>query len=116
MDTVERFFAEVKGRGHEPSLGRISGTIRYDLTNGNGNGDQWTVGIAKGDLTAAHRGGKADTVIRTDRKLFERVLTGRANAMASMLRGLIFIEGDPELAALSGRLFAAAGMRGRRDV
>ena len=31
MDTVEQFFAELKGREHEPSLRRISGTIRYEL-------------------------------------------------------------------------------------
>ena len=120
MDTVEQFFAEVKGREHEPFLRRISGTVRYDLTNGPANGatangaDQWTVTIAKGDLSVAHRNAKADTVVRTDRKLFERFVTGRANAMASMLRGLVFVEGDPELAVLSARLFATAGMRGGR--
>jgi putative sterol carrier protein len=117
MDTVEQFFAEVKGREHEPSLRRISGTVRYDLANGTSNGsakgsgaDHWMISIDKGKLTVAHRNGKADTVVRTDRKLFARIVTGRADAMASMLRGLVLIEGDPELAVLSGRLFATTGM------
>jgi hypothetical protein len=116
MDTVEQFFAEVKGREHEPSLRRISGTIRYDLANGSPNGsnsngaDHWMISIDKGKLTVAHRNGKADTVVRTERKLFGRIVTGRADAMASMLRGLVLIEGDPELAVLSGRLFATTGM------
>jgi SCP-2 sterol transfer family len=117
MDAVEQFFAEVKGREHEPTLRRISGTIRYELTNGNskgspnGNGaDTWMISIDKGHLSVAHRTGKADTVVRTDRRLFERIVTGRATAMASMLRGLVFIDGDPELAVLSSRLFATTGM------
>jgi hypothetical protein len=117
MDAVEQFFAEVKGREHEPTLRRISGTIRYELTNGNGKGssngngaDTWMISIDKGDLSVAHRTGKADTVVRADRRLFERIVTGRATAMASMLRGLVFIDGDPELAVLSSRLFATTGM------
>ena len=115
MDAVEQFFAEVKGREHEPTLRRISGTVRYELTNGNGspngNGaDTWMISIDKGDLSVSHRTGKADTVVRTDRRLFERIVTGRSAAMASMLRGLVFVEGDPELAVLSSRLFAATGM------
>ena len=121
MDAVEQFFTEVKGREHEPSLRRISGTIRYELSSGsgrnstNGNGaDTWMISIDKGDLSVAHRAGKADTVVRTDRKLFERILTGRADAMASMLRGLVFVEGDPELAVLSNRLFSATGMMEER--
>jgi hypothetical protein len=117
MDAVEKFFTEVKDREYEPTLRRISGTIRYELTNGNGKGspngngaDTWMISIDKGDLSVAHRTGKADTIVRTDRKLFERIVTGRAAAMASMLRGLVSIEGDPELAVLSGRLFATTGM------
>ena len=35
--------------------------------------------------------------------------------MASMLRGLIFVEGDPELAVLSQRLFATTGMMETRN-
>jgi hypothetical protein len=117
MDAVEQFFTEVKGREYEPTLRRISGTVRYELTNGNGKGspsgngaDTWMISIDKGDLSVAHRTGKADTIVRTDRKLFERIVTGRAAAMSSMLRGLVFIEGDPELAVLSSRLFATTGM------
>jgi putative sterol carrier protein len=112
MDTIEQFFAEVRGRAHDPFLGRTSGTVRFDLTNGNGNGvDQWVIFIDKGDLSVSHRAAKADTVVRTDRRLFERIVNGKANAMALMLRGLVFAEGDPELAVLARRLFAASGMQ-----
>jgi putative sterol carrier protein len=120
MDSVEDFFTEVKDRGHDPTLRRISGTIRYELGNGhkpstrNGS-DSWMVTIDKGDLSVAHRGGKADTVVHTDRKLFQQIVSGQANAMASMLRGLVQVEGDPELAVLSARLFAPMRMRGGSD-
>jgi hypothetical protein len=123
VDTVEQFFTEVKEREFDPYLRRISGTIRYDLTTANGSGknssngssngsDHWTVSIDKGQLSVAHRNAKADTVVRSERGLFERIVTGRANAMASVLRGLVFIEGDPELAVLSARLYATNDMRG----
>jgi len=37
---------------------------------------------------------------------------GRATAMASMLRGLVFIEGDPELKAIVSQLVAKGVPRG----
>jgi putative sterol carrier protein len=104
--TVDDFFAELGRRGHEPMLRRISGTIRFDLDHG-GKSDHFTVTVAKGDLSVSRRNAAADTVIHTDRALFERMVTGRANASASMLRGLVGVSGDLELATLAPRLFAA---------
>ena len=108
MDAVEEFFAEVKGRGYDPRLRRATGTIRYDLEN-NGRGlDSWAVTVTKGDLEVSHRKAKADTVVTTDRRFFAKILSGRANAMASAMRGLVTVEGDPQLAVLSIRLFGGS--------
>ena len=69
--------------------------------------------IDKGDPSVAHRDGKADAVIRTDRKLFERILTGRGQRDGlDAARARSSSRATRELAVLSRRLFAATGMQG----
>jgi hypothetical protein len=40
-----------------------------------------------------------------DQALFEQIVTGRENATAALLRGLIDVEGNPQLLVLFQRLF-----------
>lgn len=107
MDRAETFFAELPERGHEPLLRRMIGSVRFDL-DADEQTDHWVVTVAKGNISVAHRNGQADAVIHTDRRLFYRFLTGEANPMASMLRGLMRVEGDPRLGVLSRRLYVTA--------
>src|SRR4051812_3647936 len=76
--TTARFFEELEGRGHEPLLGRITGTIRFDLDHDNAV-DRWFVAIDKGDVKVSHKNAKADTVVRVDRDLFDGMAGGRVN-------------------------------------
>jgi putative sterol carrier protein len=103
--STEEFFDELVRRGHEPRLEKVSGTVRFDLENGNGV-ERWRVTVDKGDIAVSRKNGKADAVLRTDKALFDRILTGEVNAMAATLRGLLTIEGDRELLVLIQRLFA----------
>jgi putative sterol carrier protein len=103
--STEEFFDELVRRGHEPRLEKVSGTVRFDLENGNGV-ERWLVTVDKGDISVSRKNGKADAVMRTDKALFDRILTGEVNAMAATLRGLLTIEGDRELLVLIQRLFA----------
>ena len=112
--TVDDFFAALGRQGHAPMLRRVTGTIRFDLDHGRDT-DHFTVAVAKGDVSVSRRTSAADTVIHTDRHLFERLITGRANATASMLRGLLGVSGDMELATLTRRLFAAVGSSSARE-
>ena len=64
-------------------------------------------------MTVSRRNLSADSVVRVDRALFDRLVTGRANAMAEVLRGRIGVEGELEplilLAAAISRASAPKG-------
>jgi putative sterol carrier protein len=104
---TDRFFDTIKQRGHEPLLERATGSVRFDLHSGR-EVRHWLVGIEHGDTSVSRRNGRADTVVQADAGLFDRIVTGEANVMASILRGLVGVEGDPQLAVLIQRLFARA--------
>ncbi len=111
-DATEAFFADLGGRGHEPLLRKTSGTMRFDLHDGE-KVDRWFVSVTKGDITVTRRNVKADCLISGDKTLFERVATGRTNAMAALLRGALDAEGDVQLLVLFQRLFPGP-LRARR--
>jgi hypothetical protein len=95
-DPTAVFFRELAARGHEPILGRLSGTIRFDLADGD-HVERWFVTIKKGDITVSHKNARADAVARIDKALFDRIAAGTENAMAALLRGAFVPEGDPAL-------------------
>jgi hypothetical protein len=101
---TETFFGELAQRGHEPALGRVTGTVRCDLVDKR-DIEHWYVTIKKGDVSVSHKNGAADAVVRADRKLFDGFASGNVNVMAAMLRGVFEIEGDLQLLALFQRIF-----------
>ena len=103
-DATTDFFQELGARGHEPLLERATGTVRFDLSDGKRTA-HWVVTIEKGDLTLSQRNARADCVFRSDRGVFDRVVKGELNAMAALLRGVMEVDGDPELLVLFQRLF-----------
>jgi putative sterol carrier protein len=105
-DAVTAFFGDLGSSGHEPSLKKLNGTLRFDLVNGKKT-ERWLVTIRKGDLTVSHRNVAADAVIRLSRTLFERVVSGQTNIFPAMLRGEVVLEGDYRLMAVVRRLFRA---------
>jgi putative sterol carrier protein len=78
--------------------------VRFDLVGG-GSIEHWSVAIAKGNVSVSRRATKADALVRLDRALFERIVTGRENAMAAALRGVMVPKGDLGLVMLFQRLF-----------
>ncbi len=112
-DATTRFFDGLAQRGHEPLLRKVSGCTRFDVVDG-GRALRWRVRVAKGDVTVESGGGDADCVIRAERKIFERVVTGRANAVAAVLRGDIAVDGDWRLLVAMQRLFTGPSRRGGR--
>ncbi len=108
-DPVTRFFAELAAAGHIPTFERNSATLRFDVTgdgtadgarNGAGNGahgdaiERWHVTVTNGDVTVSRRNGPADAVIRIQRRYLAALVTGRTNAQAAYLRGLLTCEGS----------------------
>ena len=62
-------------------------------------------------ITVSHADGAADCVVRADAALFDDLVRGEANAMASILRGRLVAEGDPALLIRFQRLFPAPTKR-----
>jgi putative sterol carrier protein len=103
-DSISAFFDELAGRGHEPLLGKASGSARFDVVDGRRT-ERWLVALDKGDIDVSRRNAAADCVLRADRASFERVVAGELNFMAALLRGEVSVKGDPRLLVLLQRLF-----------
>ncbi len=110
MTSTNRFFEELQARGEEPILKGESGVLRFDLSwgidrRGGPELERWYVTVADGNVNVSHRGGRADTVVRADRGLFDRITEGTENAMAAQLRGALMVEGDLHLLMTFQRVF-----------
>jgi len=103
-DPTAEFFRELVAGGHKPLLGKTSGTLRFDLVDAD-RVEHWYVAVRNGDVTVSHKRGKADAVLTGDKQLFERIATGRENAMAAVLRGAVAPQGDVSLMLRFARIF-----------
>lgn len=103
-DPTAAFFSALEGRGHEPLLSRASGALRFELADGD-QIKRWNVQLDGGKVSVSRKAGPAACTVRADKALFDRIVTGDANAMASFLRGGVNVTGDSELLVLFQRLF-----------
>jgi putative sterol carrier protein len=103
-DATTLFFEELEARGHEPRLQKVTGTFRFDLTNGKRTA-RWLVSINKGDIAVSHKNARADCVMRAEKTVFDGIASGEVNPVAAVLRGSLGVEGDRELLVLFQRLF-----------
>lgn len=107
-DATTEFFQELAARGHDPRVGKVRGTMRFDLANGKRR-TRWLVTIDRGDIAVSHRNARADCVVRAEKAVFDAIAGGDLNAFAAVLRGLLGIEGNPELLVYFQRLLPAKG-------
>ena len=112
-DPTAEFFDALRQRGNEPLLRKASGSVRIDLTDGKRT-ERWLVELRKGDVAVSRRNARADCVISTDRALFDRIVTGEANALAALLREEVNVEGDVNLLVLFQRLLPGPPRSRRR--
>ena len=103
--SVKDFFDSLPKREREPLLAKVSGTLRFDAVD-DGRVEHWYVALANGEVSVSRKKAKADAVIRLPLALLDDIVTGRANAMAALLRGAIIPEGDPALMLRFERIFA----------
>jgi putative sterol carrier protein len=52
------------------------------------------VAVSNGDVAVSRQNKAADAVIHVERPTFEAIVTGRMNAQAALLRGLLTCEGS----------------------
>jgi putative sterol carrier protein len=102
-DATAQFFEDLAQREHERLLHNASGTMRFDILNGK-KAETWFVTIDKGDLAVSRSGGASDCTLVADRALFDRLASGKASAVAAVLRGTLTIEGDWRLLVLFRRI------------
>lgn len=103
-DATSRFFAELATRDDQPLLRKAMGATRFEIRDGK-RMRQWVVRVDKGTIDVAAGRGDAQCVIRVEKTVFDKVVTGRLNAVAAVLRGDIAVEGDWRLLVRIQRLF-----------
>ncbi len=103
-DPVSDFFRGLDERGREPLLQNVSGTLRFDLVDGQ-RVEHWYLTIKNGDVAVSRSDAAADAVVRTVKVLFEGMAAGRVNAMAAALRGALVPRGNLALVVSFQRLF-----------
>jgi ubiquinone biosynthesis protein UbiJ len=105
MSATSEFFSHLGDRGPFPLLSRTTGSVRVDVVDGPRT-EHWTISIDRGDVGVTRGAvGDADCSVRADRACFERLLAGRENGMAAVLRGAVSCTGDAELLVQFHRLF-----------
>lgn len=105
--SMDEFFDDLKRRGHEPRLKRVSATVRFDITDGERT-EHRLIMIDHGDIRVSLGDEPADCVISASRAVCDDVVSGRTSALAALLRGAAAIEGDMELMVLTQRLFSGS--------
>ena len=111
-DPVERFFAELAARAHEPLLRKANGSTRLEVRDGRRT-RRWIVTVDDGDIDVRAGNGAAACVVRADKAVFERIVTGRMNAVVAVLRGDLEVEGDWRLLVRMQRMFPGRRRRAR---
>jgi putative sterol carrier protein len=111
-DPTERFFAELEAREHEPLLRKASGVMRIEVVDGKRT-QRWLVAVDKGDLAVSRGPGEASCVVRAEKAVFDKLASGRLNAVAAVLRGDLTVDGDWRLLVRMQRLFPGRRRAGR---
>jgi predicted lipid carrier protein YhbT len=92
-DPISQFFADLAAPGHLATFEGDSATLRFDVHDG-GQIQHWYVAVSNGDVAVSRQNKAADAVIHVERPTFEAIVTGRMNAQAALLRGLLTCEGS----------------------
>ena len=95
-DPIADFFDGLRLQGHVPTFEGENATVRFDSVTVNATEkaiERWHVTVANGDVSVTRQNLTADSVVRLRRSDLEAMVTGRLNAQAAVLRGLIATEG-----------------------
>ncbi len=68
-------------------------SLRFDVVAG-AEVQRWHLSVAKDEVSVSRENLPADAVVRVERPYFEQLVTGRLNAQAAVLRGLLTCEGS----------------------
>ncbi|MFI7428178.1 SCP2 sterol-binding domain-containing protein [Micromonospora sp. NPDC049836] len=111
-DPIEAFFTSLAGQAPGRLHRRTAGTIRFELTGGDAV-EHWHLTIADGRIAVSRREQPADTVIRSDRDVFDRMARGEARPLTAWMRNDFTAEGRFRFVVLLARLFPPPAGPGR---
>jgi putative sterol carrier protein len=103
-DPTAAFLQDLVAQGHQPLLHKTTGTIRLDLRDDTAV-EHWLITVTKGTIALSPNDGRADAVMRTEKRTFDGMAKGAVNSTAALLRGALEIEGDLALVTSFARLF-----------
>ena len=106
-DATRDFFDGLSRRGHDRRLRAIDeGSVRFDISR-DGRTDHWLVAIEKGDITVVRRGDghRRRRGRRGGPGVFDRIASGEAYFLTTVLRGEAAVAGSPRLFATVRKLF-----------
>lgn len=115
-EAIEQFFESLPDRALETLRALRSGTIQIALSDGHRT-DHWLVRMRPGAIEVSHARGPADAIWYSSEDLFERLVTGRAQGLAAVLRNESAASGDITLFLVFQRFFPdPPGTRDPREV
>jgi hypothetical protein len=101
-DPIDEFFAGLTEPGHIATFEREAATLRFDVADVSDPAhfahaefvEHWHVTINDGGVAVTRQLLPADATVHIARPTFEAIVTGRLNAQAALLRGLLTCEGS----------------------
>jgi SCP-2 sterol transfer family len=93
VDPVSHFFTSLAAPGHIATFEGESATLRFDVLSGTAT-ERWYLAVNKGNVAVSRQNRSAEAIVRIDKPCLEEIVTGRMNAQASLLRGLLACEGS----------------------
>ena len=92
-DAIPDFFASLAAPGYLATFEGQSATVRFDVTDGSRT-EHWRIVVDNGRVAAAQSAEAADAVVTISRPHLAAMVTGRLNAQAAILRGLLRCSGS----------------------
>jgi hypothetical protein len=108
-DPTVAFFDELATRSDEPLLRKATGVAQLEVVDGR-TVRRWVVDIDRGRITVPGSGDPT-CVIRANKAVFDKIASGRLNAVAAVLRGDVAVDGDWRLLVRLQRLFPSPPRR-----
>jgi hypothetical protein len=93
---ISKFFASLNEPGQLATFAGESATLRFDVLEKPAAKDveRWHVSVQQGEVAVSRRKAAADAIVAIARPQFEAMVTGRLNAQAALLRGLLTCKGS----------------------
>jgi putative sterol carrier protein len=109
-DPTAAFFEELASRSDEPLLRKATGVTQFEIVDGR-KVRRWVVGVDKGRISVGAGAGPTTCVVRAEKTVFDKIASGRLNAVAAVLRGDLAVDGDWRVLVRLQRLFPSPPRR-----